>query len=928
LLLTLAFALAGWAIPVAAQNTGVITGRVSDEGTGQPIGAVQLSIPGLNLGTVSRADGRYSIANVPAGTHEVRAELIGFAAVTRTVSVSAGQTATLHFTLSEQAVSMDEIVVTGTAGAARRREVGNSVGSIGAGTIQLKAVRDVSQVLQGEVTGLTQFTTEGQVGAGTAIRIRGNSSLTQGNAPIIYIDGVRMTSAENPGANGSQQMASPLDNLNPDDIERVEVIRGAAATTLYGTEANGGVIQIFTKRGGGDRAVWTMEGSLGTRYLSGNSLGPVVGEHETYLSLKPWLKNGTSSDLSTSVRGSALGVDYYLSGDYSYGAGVMETQDSRRAGFRTNLAFQAAAPLRVTVNSSYSTRRTNWLQSGDNASGVVLNLLRSPQNNTAGADSVLFDQETVSDDDHFIGGLTLAYTPSRALTSRLTVGLDWVDGFNEFTQPFGYLLFAQGRRQTNRWRHTTFTVDYAGTWNQDLTAALNSQFSWGFQLFNDYDHRQFGTAEGFPGPVDPTLTTGSLRTATEDILKNVNAGFFLQEQVGIQDRLFLTAGLRVDGNSAFGDDFGLQPYPKVSASYLISESEWWPEAIPTLKLRAAVGESGKAPGAFDAVRTWQPIAGYEGQPGITPENLGDQNLGPERTREIEVGFEGSALNERVSVDFNWYQATTRETLVPVQDPPSQGFSEPQLRNIGKIRNSGIEATLTVTPIRTQNLVWDLRGQISTNESEALDLGGAIIPIGFQSWRAFVREGFPVPAYWGIKVTNPDEIAAPVTEPDGFYGPMYPTHNYGFGTTLNLFRRLTLYALFEGAGGHYMLNGVARQNAIRGLWPECEEQKARGVENMAAIWRERCATNPGWETWTFPADYLKLRNLSATFNIPQGVIPGTTNASFTVGASNLFKWTDYPGLDPEITRGDIGLERREYYHLPPSTTVTASLRVNF
>jgi hypothetical protein len=126
----------------------------------------------------------------------------------------------------------------------------------------------------------------------------------------------------------------------------------------------------------------------------------------------------------------------------------------------------------------------------------------------------------------------------------------------------------------------------------------------------------------------------------------------------------------------------------------------------------------------------------------------------------------------------------------------------------------------------------------------------------------------------------------------------------------------------------MLNGVARQNAIRGLWPECEEQKARGVENMAAIWRERCATNPGWETWTFPADYLKLRNLSATFNIPQGVIPGTTNASFTVGASNLFKWTDYPGLDPEITRGDIGLERREYYHLPPSTTVTASLRVNF
>lgn len=664
-----------------------------------------------------RADGRYLIVRVPPGTYEVRAEIIGFTTATRSVAVVAGQTVVVDFQLRETAIALDEIVVTGTAGAARRREVGNSIAAIDERLLQLKPVTDVNQILQGEVTGLVQFTQEGQVGAGTAIRLRGNNSVSQSNEPLIYIDGVRMTSAINPGAPGSQQRQRPLDNLNPDDMERIEVIRGAAATTLYGTEANSGVIQIFTKRGGGDRAVWSFEASEGARFLTANALGPVVGKHkeprpcdaqgsrfcDDWVSLKPWVETGLINELSGSVRGTAAGVDYYLSAEYSFNEGVMPTQDATRTGFRTNLGFEPLAGLKIAVNSAYSHRNINWVQSGDNADGVVLNLLRSPKNYTSGADSVLFGQKTRSVDDQFVGGITATYAPWPSVTNRFTLGLDWVDGFNEFAQPFNFLLYPPGYCSANRWRHTTVTVDYVGTWSQRFSSALSSQFSWGCQVFNGWDHRQYGTAENFPGPGEHTLSSGALRLSSESMLKSVSAGFFFQELVGINDRIFLTAGLRVDGNSAFGKDFGLQPYPKFSWSWVISDEPWWAEGWPVLKLRGAIGESGKAPGAFDAVRTWDPISAYEGKSGVTPANLGDPNLGPERTREIEIGFEGSAFGDRIGLDFSWYRAVTQDALVPVQYPPSQGFVNPQLTNVGELLNQGVEVALRVTPVRTDNL---------------------------------------------------------------------------------------------------------------------------------------------------------------------------------------------------------------------------------
>src|SRR5258705_780602 len=168
------------------------------------------------------------------------------------------------------------------------------------------------------------------------------------------------------------------------------------------------------------------------------------------------------------------------------------------------------------------------------------------------------------------------------------------------------------------------------------------------------------TGNDFAGPGDPTLGSAArVVLGTVNRARVVNAGLFLQQMFGWRDRLFVTGGLRVDGNSAFGSGFGLQSYPKLSTAYVLSEEPFWPkQVISTMKLRAAIGESGKAPGAFDAVRTWDPIAADEGKPGFTPAQVGNPNLGPERTREIELGFDPGAFDDRLSFAVTAFRART------------------------------------------------------------------------------------------------------------------------------------------------------------------------------------------------------------------------------------------------------------------------------
>jgi TonB-dependent starch-binding outer membrane protein SusC len=247
-------ALAGMVIftssPAQAQETGTVQGTVTDARSGAPIASAQISIVGTQRGTLSGADGSYRIPTVGAGELQVRATFLGFATSTQTVTLQAGQTVTVNFQLSPSALALDELIVTGTAGRQERRAQAASVASLNAANLtEVAPVTTVGNLLQARTAGVNITTASGTAGSTQRIRLRGSASLNLSNEPLVIIDGVLMDSRQNQLFGVGGQAASRLNDLNPADIESIEIVKGPAASTLYGADASAGVIQIRTKRG-------------------------------------------------------------------------------------------------------------------------------------------------------------------------------------------------------------------------------------------------------------------------------------------------------------------------------------------------------------------------------------------------------------------------------------------------------------------------------------------------------------------------------------------------------------------------------------------------------------------------------------------------------------------------------------------------------
>lgn len=933
------------ASPAAAQATGTITGQVLEATSQRPLGGAQVYVADTRLGALTNAQGRYVLTNVPTGEAVVRVTMVGYATAEQPLSVGSGATATANFELETTALALDEVVVTGTAGQARRREIGNTIAQIDADEIANMPIQNLGDVLQGRIAGGQILGASGQAGVGQTIRLRGNNSISQGNVPLIYIDGVRVLNTPYPGVDGVNQSPSPLNFINPEDIARVEIIKGAAAGTLYGTEASAGVIQIFTKRGAQGAARWTLSVEQGF-----NNLGHVGPEEDpTGLNLEDcsafpgcpesgsWLRTGQVQDYNLSVQGGTEQVDYFVSGNWGREEGVIAPQNSVDWGARGNVGFSAGEDLTIQFNNAYRHQTIRWLSDGNNGEGLLINIIRGERGRAPNADvSPLLEEYAGSLIDHFVTGVNTIWTPSADLTHRFNAGLDYATAESLRERPWGFVFRPDGSRSLSSFQKRTLTLDYAGTWSTTLLSSFQSSLSWGGQFYDEFLREFEGEAEGFAGPGDKTLDSGALSRSGESRQRVASGGFFIQEMVGWNDRLFVTAGIRWDGYSTFGEGFGLVEYPKVSVAYTLSDHEFWPEWWDGLKLRAAVGESGKAPGVFDAERVWSSISGDEGNPAVTPANPGNSDLGPERTREIEGGFDGSLFGGRVAFEFTAYRQNTYDALIPVQQIPSHGFIGTQLENVGELLNWGTESMIDFRVVDGPDLQWDVGLRYSTSESEAVDLGGlesiaALSPI----WYQFIRPGYPIPSYFGPVVTNPQAVGVPPEYEERYVGSVFPTWTFGVNTAVTL-GGLTVNVLGEAQGGNHLTSGTARQQVRRDLWPACQGIRERvlegDIEGLTALQQADCAENPSYIDWTEPADFFKLRQISLNYQVPDHwLVGGMTSAAIRLMGSNLFTITDFPGLDPEsIEDGsrEISLYRVEYYNLPPARQFRLGVTVTF
>ena len=1000
------------AAPLAAQATGTVSGRVTESGSQRALSGAQVTVMGANRRAVTDASGAYTIANVPAGAARLRAELIGHSAAEQAVTVAADGTATANFQLGAAAISLDALVVTGTAGATQKRAIGNAVTSVSAEDITSKApISNVTQLLQARAPGLSINPGAGTSGTAAQIRIRGQGSVAGAQIPVFIVDGIRINSIQN-GWAVSGQSRNPLDFINPDDIETIEVIKGPAAATLYGAEAANGVIQIITKKGRkGQQGIqwnakaeygeidWTIDtptnwalctnarirtsGSGAVGSFPGcagiDSLLPANAEQRllsrNFLQDEDnTLRTGELTNYVLSARGGGDRYSFFVSGDLQKETGVFYNNDTGRRSGRANFTVNPTDKLDLSANVSYA-RTNSRLPLNDNASnGLLRNGIRGVPGRQgqyaigwlglSPAEINIYENNLRS--DRIVVGATANYSPFLWFRNRITAGVDQnvsvAENFYPIWRgttpsPYGADVLNGAIYQFTPERRS-YTLDYAGTISNTIPwGDLASDFSFGAQLNARRYEFTRGEGEGLISNDLRLINTATVTRASSNYEAQSSLGFFVQEQVGWQDKLFVTGALRVDDNSAFGQDFSTVVYPKLSASYVLSDEPFFNvPGVDNLRLRAAWGQAGNSPDPFSADRNYGGAAVVDASGTLTSAlrstTYGNPNLKAETGSEIEMGFESSLLNGRAGVDFTFYNKRTFDALLPLPVAPSSGFGggelgagstatyRTRLVNAGEISNRGIELSLWGTPVSRRSFEWETRLGLSTNRNEMVDLAGLETQRrGDFATTSWIREGYPLGSYFGVKpARNPDGTYQKDAQGRGvlssdtvYIGPSTPTREASFSNTLTLFGNLRFYVFADYKGGNYMWNAgefVRHRNDV----------VAYDVVNPNADPEQYALLRSG-STLPFvtKADFVKLREVSVSYTLPQALTGrfGTDEMTFTLAGRNLAMWTDYFGMDPEVNfngianfSGFASTDRSDYMSVPMLRRLVASVNVRF
>jgi TonB-linked SusC/RagA family outer membrane protein len=997
-----------WTAPAIAQQGGAITGRVTDARTGQPIPGVTIEIEGTTIATAAGDDGRFRLASVPVGRRTIVARRIGYAAVRQPVTIDAAGQAAVDFALQPAALSLDAVVVTGTAGGEQLRAIGNSVSTIQAAeALTLSAAPTLGTLLNGRSPGVVVNTNSGRVGSAPAINIRGRSSIGLGNSPLIYIDGVRVDNAVGTGpqsggagafSSQNSQVGGRLNDITPEDIERIEIIKGPAAATIYGTEASNGVIQIITKRGSsGPRpqvslqvqqgASWfrDAEGRFPTNYAActaaqtaptsttpecrNQPVGTVVTWNAVRAeadSGRPLFRTGGTSLVSGSVSGGLNDVRYYVSSAYERDKGIEPNNRLQQFTSHANLDVTINPKLNLATSINYVDLRGRLgVESGASAffAGMYGHRILNPA--TRGFASGFLPEVTQEywDNIQNVNRVTasgrLEHLPVTWFRHRLQIGVDYTGDDSRNLErfvpaPLSATLSAAtagGRIAQTLRRGIGVTLDYSGTASSVITGALSQAASVGVQAFRRQEDVSRLAGTGFPGAGIETVSgTAQPQPSVQEERLNTTVGAYVQEKLNWRDRLFLTGAVRVDNNSAFGEDYKWVTYPKVDVSWVASEEGFWPfrATVPTFRLRAAYGESGRQPETFVALQTFQPVQGPGNTNGVTPGSIGNPVLRPERGKEVEAGFEAGIL-DRVTLDFTYFSKRTTDLIINQPVAPSSGFSGNRPMNLGRVDNAGIELAATAQILRRADVQWELYGSVATNRDEIKSLGG--VPSLVTNAGQFNVVGRPIQAWYARRVVSADRDPAtqgaanvlcdggpgqaPVacgTAPFVFIGTPTPKVSGAVANTVTLFNRLRLYALVDFKRGHRKFNADELIRCTGLLGARLCEANFYPQQYSPIYLAETVGTalQSGLiGQYVQDASFAKLREVSATYTVPERWVWGASAATITIAARELHTWTNYRSLDPENgVNNSASTQSQDQAITPPLTRLIATLNLRF
>ena len=990
---------------VAAQaQTGSVAVHVI-EGGSSPVSQAQVAIVGTNVGGLTGLDGRVLLRGVPLGTQTVRVLRVGFGEQKRVVEVVAGPAVGVEFTLSAVAVSLTPVVTTAT-GDTRRVEIGNSVSTFAVADITEKApISNVQDVLNARTPGVS-VQLGPQTGQGARIRIRGSNSLSLSNEPIWIIDGVRMTSDfSGVGTGGSS--SSRTNDINAEEIENIEIVKGPSAATLYGTDAANGVIVVTTKKGRAGNTRWnsSIEGGIlqdknnypwnytiaghfpATPGVYQNCLGLVSVSQGTCQmdSIRQYsplhdpdanpVSQGDRSQYQVQALGGTEAVRYFISADQTKETGMLRLPAFERRrinaegvgfhpwverpnmlakySFRVNVQTQLSSNLDVQVQANYINLYQRFTQESNATVGLGSQVFGGPgykgNGNVATVNTPLngyrawtpgYTWQERSDEraNRLLMSTNVNWRPTSWLQNRVNLGSDLADGV------VGRFLFRgegapitatnrNGFANDNRSDTRTTTADMSSTATGRPRNWMVTKSTLGVQYTNyQYDDTDANGTELPPGSQVPNGAV--TRSASASTTYRKTLGIFFEEAVAINDRLFVTGAVRSDQNSAFGTNFQSVLYPKLSASWVISDEPWFKafRGLNSLRFRAAYGKSGVQPGSNDALRFYATTTSNIKAADVAGEifsAIGNSNLRPEQSAETEAGFEAKFFDNRYSLDVTYYSKSTKDALISAIVPPSYGSATSVRQNLGATSNTGWEFLINGQIIDRPNFGFDLSINASKNANKLISLGGTPPQIGTTT-RAV--EGYPLFALWAAPITawndknkdgylTPDEItvgrictAADVGATGhkcsavgaldtsqvfrGYSAPrQFLTVTPGFDL---LKKKLRIQALFDYRGGNLYYNNTERIRCV-------SRQNCNGFMNPKSTFEEQAMVvgtlNDPTKTldgFFQSGDFVKIREVSASYELPVSFSQRISARSTRVIVSgrNVGKYTLYRGVDPE------------------------------
>ena len=972
-----------------AQSTS-ISGTVTSAASSNPIAAAQVLVSGTTIGTTTDGNGRFRLGGLSGATVTLEVRRIGYRPVRQTVNVGVSD---VRITMTEQSVALDKVVVTGTPGGQALRELGNSVTTVNAAKVtEQGTVNNIQQLLNGRSPGVFVNPATGNVGTGARIRIRGASSLSLSNEPLVYVDGVRVNAQAASGpinqAFGSSSI-SRINDINPDDIETIEVIKGPAAATLYGTEASNGVIQIITKKGSMGKSRWNFSTRQGTNYFQNPEgrfrinyrpipkVGGTAGQLDTVsinlIALEeargtPVFQNGRINENDISTSGGSELFRYYAGVGLEDSEGMEPSNTVKRRTGRLNLTVNPNKQVDLGFNIGYTNGNITLpceAGCGGRTLGVVnanpvnnVPLANGNPNPRRGWNSGLPEQydrylEFYQVVDRFTGGIQINQQLNKWFKHRLNAGTDRTHEENSelgrrLDDSLTTALIGAGlgyRAMTFR-SINNYTADYSASALFDLSTALKSTSSFGLQYYRNRFEISCASGSNFPavGITTVSATTTGLSTC-HDIEEDATLGLYAQEQVGWNEKLYLTAAIRADDNSAFGQNFDRVYYPKFSLSFIPIEGPR--PGIPflnALKLRAAYGESGKQPITFSALQTYESATGPGDVPTVTQLTIGNPDLGPERSKEIELGFDLGAWNDRFGAEVTYYHKRTQDAILDRTIAPSIGVPGTQPFNAGSIVNSGLEMLLRATPFVSDRLGWDMSFGYAVNKNKVENLGtpNSVLELRRQTTcpgyiigtsdpkscpvADFVNAaagslpprhqvGYPLGSYFNKKIVSatitPAGTATNVMCDDGkggsiacasapfvFLGRTIPRIEGSFSNTFTVLRNVRLSALVDFKRNYVKIDGSQRFRCV--VNARCKEWYYPQEYDPKLIASLKAGTDVLPDGYINDASYTKLREIAVQYTLPQSFnrFGRFSRAVIGVAGRNLHTWTKYPGLDPE------------------------------